>query len=252
MGTTLSGKVILVTGAGSGIGRAIAISAVRAGALVAVVGRRLGPLEETCRACNSDGVHAIAVCADIGRIQEAMWAVEDTVAQFGQLDALVNNAGIAKFAPIEDALIADLEAMLDVHVRGPVNLIRAALPSLRSVRGSIVNVSSIGGVVSMPGRSLYGATKAALNHLTRSLAVELAPDVRVNAVLPGPVNTPIYDELGLSVEEGEVLRDQLLRQIPMKRFAEPSEIAQWVCRLLSDESSWVTGSLICIDGGRSC
>jgi NAD(P)-dependent dehydrogenase (short-subunit alcohol dehydrogenase family) len=178
--------------------------------------------------------------------------VKTTVAHFGGLDALVNNAGTARFSSIENAALTDLEAMLDAHLRGPINLIQASLPSLRSARGSIVNVSSVGGVIAMPGRSMYGATKAALNHLTRSLALELAPEVRVNAVLPGPVNTPIYDDLGLTVEQRDLLRTKLTHQTPMGRFAEPCEIAQWVCRLISEDSSWVTGALMCIDGGRSC
>jgi NAD(P)-dependent dehydrogenase (short-subunit alcohol dehydrogenase family) len=194
----------------------------------------------------------LAVQADVSRPEEVERAVKSALERFGRLDGLVNNAGAARFARIEDADLADLEAMLDANVRGPVNLIRTCLPALREGGGAIVNVSSIGGVLATPGRSFYGATKAAVNSLTRSLARELAPSVRVNAVLPGPVETPIYDGLGLSEEETLQLRQELIQATPMGRFGQPAEIARWVCNLLDDElAGWVTGALVCIDGGRS-
>lgn len=246
-----SGRVVLITGAGSGIGRAIAIAVANSGGHVVAVGRRSVPLEETREECNRIGTEALAAKADIGRIDEVTEAVDRTILKFGRLDAIVNNAGIARFAPIDSASLGDLEFMLDAHLRGPINLIRAALPHLRAAGGVIVNVSSVAGLSGTPGRSFYGATKAALNHLTRSLALELAPEVRVNAVLPGPVNTPIYDSLGYQKEELDAFREDLLCRTPLKRFAEPDEIATWVCLLLSTESRWVTGTLICVDGGRS-
>jgi len=224
----------------------------RAGWRIALIGRRLSVLEEACEDCRQAGAQAIALSTDIARADQIRLAVDATLARFGHVDAVVNNAGIARFAPIERADLGDLELMLDAHLRGPINLIRAALPSLRSRCGCIVNISSIGGTLATPGRSLYGATKAAMNHLTRSLARELAPDVRVNAILPGPVDTGIYNNLGLSDNERDELRLSLLRATPAGRFGEPEEVARWVCHLLDDGSRWVTGALLCIDGGRSC
>jgi NAD(P)-dependent dehydrogenase (short-subunit alcohol dehydrogenase family) len=140
--------------------------------------------------------------------------------------------------------------MFDLHVRGPVQLIQWCLPSLRQRSGSIVNVTSVAGDLAAPNRSFYGATKAAMNHMTRSLAIELAPAVRVNAILPGPVDTPIYDRVGMSPETMRRFRADLEAMTPMGRFGQPDEVAGWVCRLLDDDAAWVTGVLLPIDGGR--
>lgn len=252
----LAGQVVLVTGAGSGIGSAIAQHLAGAAAGVVLVGRRRARLDAVAALCacgaSERGMPPLAVEADVARPEDVQRAVDSALERFGRLDGLVNNAGTARFARIEDAELADLEAMLDANLRGPVNLIQTCLPALRKRGGAIVNVSSVGGVLATPGRSLYGATKAALNSLTRSLARELAPDVRVNAVLPGPVETPIYDRLGLSEEETLQLRRELTQATPMGRFGQPVEIARWVCSLLDDEiAGWVTGTLVCIDGGRT-
>jgi NAD(P)-dependent dehydrogenase (short-subunit alcohol dehydrogenase family) len=254
---SLAGKVVLVTGAGSGIGSAVARHLVQAVASVVLVGRReaaLNAVSSDCLANRSAEPRGqlLVMRADVGDSDEVDRVVEEALRCFGRLDGLVNNAGVARFAGIEDADLGDLDAMLNANLRGPVYLIRACLPALRQRSGAIVNVSSIGGVVAMPGRSLYGATKAALNSLTRSLARELAPSVRVNAVLPGPVDTPMYDDLGLSFERTEQLRRQLEETTPMGRFGQPEEIARWVCSLLDEDvSGWVTGTLMCVDGGRA-
>ncbi|MYS81170.1 SDR family oxidoreductase [Streptomyces sp. SID5474] len=251
----LAGRAILVTGAGSGIGAAVAVRAACAGASVALVGRRVEALEETAalvrRAVGEQaGVAVLPWDVRIDAGADAL--VGAAIDRLGRIDGLVNNAGVARFAPLESATSEDLDAMLDTHVRGPVALIRACLPALRAHRGSVVNVSSVGGALAMPGRSLYGASKAALNSLTRSLARELAPDVRVNAVLPGPVETPMYDDLGLDGPATAALRAGLLAGTPMGRFGTPDEVAHWVCALLDAErSGWVTGVLLPIDGGRT-
>lgn len=251
----LTGKVVLVTGAGSGIGAAVAVRAACAGASVALVGRRVGALEETAaliRRTAGERTRTAVLPWDVRAEPGADRLVGAAIERLGRIDGLVNNAGVARFAPLEDAASADLDAMLDTHIRGPVALIRACLPALRADRGSVVNVSSVGGVLAMPGRSLYGASKAALNSLTRSLAHELAPDVRVNAVLPGPVETPMYDDLGLDEPATAALRAGLLAGTPMGRFGTPDEVAHWVCALLDAErSGWITGVLLPVDGGRT-
>ncbi|MER5766611.1 SDR family NAD(P)-dependent oxidoreductase [Streptomyces sp. NPDC001985] len=252
---SLVGKAFLVTGAGSGIGSATAAALVRSGADVVVLGRRAQPLHALRTALGASGApehgRVAVVPADVGAAGTGERALAAALESFGRLDGLVNNAGLARFAPIDEAAPDDLDAMFTVNVSGPVRLIRACLPQLRQHRGSVVNVSSVGGVLSMPGRSLYGATKAALNSLTRSLARELAPTVRVNALLPGPVETPMYDDLGLGPERTARLREDLVAATPMGRFGGPDEVARWVCHLLDDASGWVTGALIPIDGGRT-
>lgn len=249
----LSGKVVVVTGAGSGIGRAIGETVAKAGGHVVALGRRPEILQEAADSFGRfAGREMLAIPTDIGRADQVAHAIDAALNRFGCIDALVNNAGVAHFAPIDQADLADLEIMLDVHLRGPIHLIRSALPALKRSAGNIVNVSSIGGILALPGRVLYGATKAALNHLTRSLARELAPAVRVNAIIPGPVVTPIYSNLQLSIEDLRSLEDELIRTTPAGRFGRPEEVARWVCSLIDDESRWVTGALITVDGGRSC
>jgi NAD(P)-dependent dehydrogenase (short-subunit alcohol dehydrogenase family) len=165
---------------------------------------------------------------------------------------VVNNAGLARFGKLDEIDLSEFEDMLRINVRAPAELIRCALPQLRRNRGSVVNVTSVAGVLSMPGRSFYGASKAALNSLTKSLARELAPDVRINAILPGPVDTPMWSELGLSDAGTQSLRTDLMASTPMGRFGGGDEIARWVCLLLDTEvSGWVTGALIPVDGGRT-
>ncbi|MGW1373907.1 SDR family NAD(P)-dependent oxidoreductase [Streptomyces sp. NPDC002446] len=246
---TLAGKSVVVTGAATGIGRGITECLLKSGALVTIVGRREEPLRDLAdRYGDTVAVVARDVCAP-GAAEQIVAAATDG---FGRLDAVVNNAGLARFGPLDAIDPAEFDAMFAVNVRAPAELIRCALPQLRANRGSAVNISSVGGVVSMPGRAFYGATKAALNSLTRSLARELAPDVRVNAVLPGPVDTPMWNETGLDGADTEQLRVGLLSSTPMGRFGEGSEIGQWVCMLLDSESSgWVTGALIPVDGGRT-
>ncbi|GIM87140.1 hypothetical protein Sar04_38760 [Salinispora arenicola] len=249
---TLRDKAVLVTGAGTGIGRAVAVRAAREGARVALLGRRRELLDQTAALIKGAAPDApvLACASSLAEPDELDDAVGDVLDAFGRLDGLVNNAGIARFSPVETADPADLQLMFDVHVKGPVHLLRTCLPELRARRGSVVNVTSVGGALATPHRSFYGASKAAINHLTRSLAIELAPEVRVNAVLPGPVDTPIYDDLGLSDEATGKLREDLLARTPMGRFGQSDEVATWVCRLLDDESGWVTGVLLPVDGGR--
>jgi NAD(P)-dependent dehydrogenase (short-subunit alcohol dehydrogenase family) len=242
----MRGNAVVVTGAGSGIGRAVVERLVGLGASVTAVGRRAEPLHSI------PGDHVLPLALDITGPGAADEVVAATIARFGRVDAVVNNAGLARFAPLEQADPADFAAMLAVNLVAPIALVRAALGALRERRGSVVNVTSVGGVLPMPNRSLYGATKAALNSITRSFALEFAPTVRVNAVLPGPVDTPMYDDLGLSPERSAVLRRELVAATPLARFGRPAEVADWVCRLIDDEvSGWITGVLLPVDGGRT-
>lgn len=247
----LGGKVIIVTGAGTGIGRAAALEAAAQGALLVLVGRRAHLVDSTARECRLLGTSATSVSADVSAPEAPAQIVGAAIASCHRLDGLVNNAGLARFGPLRSCTDQDIQAMFAVNLLAPLRLIRAAEESLRAAGGAVVNVSSIGGVVATPDRAAYGATKAALNHLTRSLARELAPQVRVNAVLPGPVDTPMYGDLGLDAEASRRLADELVRTTPAGRMGQPAEVARWICWLLDDRSSWATGSLLTIDGGRS-
>ncbi|MFI6165503.1 SDR family NAD(P)-dependent oxidoreductase [Nocardia sp. NPDC051052] len=246
---TLDGKSIVVTGAATGIGRGITECLLKSGANVTMVGRRAVPLRELAdRYGDAAAVLVHDICAP-GAAERIITAATE---RFGGLDAVVNNAGSARFGRLAEIDPAQFDAMFAVNVRAPADLIRCALPQLRANHGSVVNISSVGGVLSMPGRAYYGATKAAMNSLTRSLARELAPDVRVNAILPGPVDTPMWTETGLSEAATDQLRTDLLSSTPMGRLGDSTELGRWVCLLLDpDMSSWVTGALIPVDGGRT-
>jgi NAD(P)-dependent dehydrogenase (short-subunit alcohol dehydrogenase family) len=246
----LAGKNLVITGAGTGIGAAVARLAAEAGARAILVGRRVDALRSCLEQVDRKHRANLVLCpTDIGDEDSTAALVDTVLAELGHVDGLVNNAGIARFASLENADLADLALMFRVHVSGPAQLIRGLLPSLRQQRGAVVNVTSVGGSLATPNRSFYGATKAAINHLTRSLAIELAPEVRVNAILPGPVDTPIYD-VGMDQAGTTALRDQLISATPLGRFGTPDEVATWVCQLLSPAGAWITGTLLPIDGGR--
>ncbi|MGX7826231.1 SDR family NAD(P)-dependent oxidoreductase [Actinokineospora sp. 24-640] len=247
----LHGKAVVVTGAGTGIGAATAVAVAARGAAVALVGRRRDALEDTAAAAKDRGAPRVVVIpADLTDDDDVTRVAETVLAELDEVDGLVNNAGIGRFAPLRDADFADLRYMFDLHVTAPARLIREFLPSLARRHGAVVNVTSVAGSLAAPNRSFYGATKAAANHLTRSLARELAPDVRVNAIVPGPVDTPIYDGLPLSPEGLAEFRSALTEATPMGRFGGPGEVAPWICALLDESASWLTGVLLPVDGGR--
>lgn len=249
------GSVTVITGAGSGLGRELAAKRAARGDRVVLVGRRKERLARTQELCLAVGLRAddcLIVPADIAEPSAAEHIVRETLNTFGRIDSLVNNAGLSRPAPIERADLSDLDQMLKVNFVGPVGLIQHSIPALRRTHGVIVNIGSIGGVLALPGRALYGASKAALHHLTRSLAKELAPDIRVNAVLPGAVDTEMYDELGLGPPEVAALRTDMIATTPLGRMGTTKDVVPWIDLLLGPQGHWMTGSLLVVDGGRSC
>lgn len=248
-------SVVVITGAGSGIGRALAQALSRKHHSLVLAGRRKERLLETCTLCLADGAaeeSLLVVPVDLAGERAATDVVQEALGTFGRIDALVNNAAVARFATIEQARLHDIEAMVRTNLLAPIALIRESLDALRKTRGVVVNIGSIGGLLALPGRSVYGATKAALHHLTRSLARELAPDVRVNAVLPGAVETEMYDDVGLDPSDVDALRAALVRSTPLGRMGTAEEVVPWIELLLGPPGRWVTGSLIVVDGGRAC
>jgi NAD(P)-dependent dehydrogenase (short-subunit alcohol dehydrogenase family) len=205
-----------------------------------------------CIAAGASQSHVAIVSVDVTDVDAADLIVAQTMREFGMLDALVNNAGLARFAALDQAEVTDWQRMIETNFLAPATLIRNAIPSLRRSRGAIVNVGSIGGLLALPGRAVYGASKAALAHLTRSLARELAPDIRVNAVLPGAIDTEMYADLGWSDEETARLRTDIVRKTPLGRMGTVDDVVPWIEMLLGPAGDWVTGSLIVVDGGRSC
>lgn len=242
--------VVIVTGAGSGLGRGLALSLGAKGNRLVLVGRGKERLLDT-RAALGDA-DCLVLPADVGEDGAAERIVGRALDTFGRLDAVVNNAGLSRMAGLDRLALAEAEAMVRTNLLGPTFLIRHAIEPLRATRGTVLNVGSIGGLLAMPSRALYGASKAALHHLTRSLARELAPDIRVNAVLPGAIDTPMYDDLGATPEQVAGLRREMVATTPLGRMGTPEDVVPWIEHLLGPAGRWVTGSLFVIDGGRSC
>ncbi|RVW01703.1 SDR family NAD(P)-dependent oxidoreductase [Rhodococcus spongiicola] len=239
-------QVVIVTGAGTGIGRATAIAFARAGAQVLGVGRRQALLDDTA------GEHpAIEVAAhDLRRDGEADAVIGAAVARWGRVDVLINNAGVTTLMPLADVTAERVADLFALNVVAPSVLAGAALPHLRQTRGSIVNVSSTYGHRPIPGAAHYAASKAALEQLTRSWALELAPDgVRVNAVAPGPTESEALAAAGLPDDMVAQIKRDEARRIPLGRRGVPAEIADWIVHLSDPAASWITGQVVTVDGG---
>ncbi|MCK2243504.1 MULTISPECIES: SDR family NAD(P)-dependent oxidoreductase [unclassified Crossiella] len=240
-------RVVLVTGAGSGIGRAAAIAFAQAGAHVLGVGRRQEALDETARA--HPGIAVLA--ADIRAEDAPATVVRAAIERWGRLDVLVNNAGGFTPAPLAEITAKTVNDQFALNVTAPVLLAAAALPHLRATQGSILNVSSLYGHRPMgEGGSLYAASKAALEQLTRSWALELAAErVRVNAVAPGPTESEALAVSGLPAEVVEQIKQDEAARVPLGRRGTPAEVALWLLHLGDPAVTWVTGQVLTVDGG---
>ncbi|MFH5824676.1 SDR family NAD(P)-dependent oxidoreductase [Georgenia sp. AZ-5] len=246
----LAGKAALVTGAGRGIGRAIALAFAEEGADVVVTSRTASELQETAALVEALGRRALPVVTDMSDRDQIFSLVDRALGAFGQLDVVVSNAAPAsRGGALVDMPIEHLQTMLTVNIEGTVSLLQAAGPHmLRRGSGSVIIVSSTLGLKGNPFSVPYGATKAALNHLTQSLAGEWGPDgVRVNALLPGPVET----ERVRPVTDDPVKRAQIAELFATKRWPRMEEITEPAVFLASDASTFVNGHLLVVDGGLS-
>lgn len=241
-----SGRVIAVTGAGTGIGRAAARAFAAEGASVLAIGRRPGPLRET--AAGHERITPLT--ADVTAAGEPERIARTARDVHGQLDVLVSNAGIVRGGAL-GALTRDaIVAQVATNLTAPALLAQAVLPLLEEAGGVIVNVSTSVGQRAWPGSSVYAATKTALETLTRSWAVELAPrGVRVVAIAPGAIDTPIGEHQGLTPQQRAAVREWQLARTPLGRTGTPEEVAWAITMLASPSASFITGAVLAVDGG---
>lgn len=240
-------KVVIVTGGSSGIGQAAALAFADQGAKVLITARRAALLE----AAAASHANIAPLAADVASPDDAARTIATAVAEWGRLDVLVNNAGAGAILPLADATAERIRSIFAVNVLGPSLLAAAAVPHLMAAKGAIINVSSTFGHKPAAGLSHYAASKAALEHLTRCWALELAPQgIRVNAVAAGPTESgALTGMMALSPEQAAAIMAQEREQIPLKRRGVPDEVARWIVQLADPASNWVTGQIIGVDGG---
>lgn len=242
----LEGKVAVVTGGNSGIGLAAAQRLQEEGARVAIAGRSKKTLDQ---AVKTIGNGVLALQADVAKLSDIDRLYAEVSQKLGKIDVLFVNAGVAKFAPIEQTPEGLFDEQFDINIKGAYFTIQKAIPFLNDGASIILN-TSVADSKGAAGTSAYSATKAALRSLARTTAAELAPrGIRVNTVAPGPIETPIFGRTGLPKEAVEEFARNVLAQVPLKRFGQPEEVAGAVAFLASSDASYITGVELNVDGG---
>jgi len=244
----LEGKVAVVTGGNSGIGLATAIEFSREGANVVISGRDSKTLEAAAKQIGGD---VLAVVSDVSRLADIDTLIAAVNKKYGRIDVLFVNAGGGTFAPFEAYTEAQFDEQVGVNFKGAFFTVQKALPLLNKGSSVIFN-TSISNQLGMASMTIYAAAKAATRSLVRTLATELLPKgIRVNAVSPGPIETPAFSRLGMPKEQAAEMKKSIATQIPLGRFGTPEEVARTAVFLASSDSSFVLGAEIPVDGGMS-
>jgi NAD(P)-dependent dehydrogenase (short-subunit alcohol dehydrogenase family) len=251
--TRLAGKVALITGGGTGIGRACAVLFGREGARVAVAGRRAEPLAEVSAEIQKAGGEALGVTCDVTRADQVAQMIRRTGERFGKLDVVINNAGAVEPGTAEETSDEMFDRLLDVNLKGTFLVSRAAVPELRRQGGgSIINISSIFGTFGGKRRVAYSAAKGGVTLMTRSMALDHGHEnIRVNCICPTLVETPLVEKLLAQQPDPAAFRAMRAAQIPLGRIGRPEDVAYLALYLASDESSWMTGAALPMDGGQT-
>lgn len=248
----LKDEVALITGAGSGMGQAGAIRFAQEGAAVVVVDLNGEAAEATAQQIRDNGGRALSVTANIAGLEGNQQAVDVALEEFGKLSIVWANAGMAtKVQPLAEADEETFRRMQDVNVYGPWNMARAAMPHLAKEKGSMLITASLSGLTARPGNSAYSATKGAAVQLTRALAIEFAPDVRVNSICPVATQTPMQDVFTPG-DMKDAVQPKIVAGIPMQRLAVPEDMANAALFLVSREAGMITGHNLPVDGGSLC
>jgi NAD(P)-dependent dehydrogenase (short-subunit alcohol dehydrogenase family) len=251
MSNLFAGKAAVVTGASSGIGRATALALARSGAAVLAVGRDRAALDSGVAEAGETGVPLEAFVAELTAAGAPDEIIGRAVARFGGLDVLINAAGIIGMGTTDVTSDEQWDHMMGVNLRAPFRLMRAAFPHLQARRGAVVNVSSVNGRRVFPNLAAYNTSKGALDHLTRSAAIDWAPHgVRVNAVNPGVTVTNLHRRGGMDEEKYAAFLERSRETHPLGRPGTVDEVADLILFLASERASWITGETISIDGGR--
>ncbi|MBL5980653.1 cyclopentanol dehydrogenase [Petrotoga sp. 8T1HF07.NaAc.6.1] len=247
MARRLEGKVAIITGSARGMGRAEAELFAKEGAKVVVADVLEDQAKEVADKINKDGHEAIAVKLDVTKADEWKKVVDQATEKWGKVDVLVNNAGIATMNGIEDATEEEWDRVINTNAKSQFLGIKYVLPAMKkATKGSIINISSIAGIIAFPNMPVYSASKGATRLLTKTVAVELAKyNIRVNSIHPGIIRTAMAKD----ILDDEQSAKQVLSAVPLGRPAEPEEVAYGALFLASDESSYMTGSELVIDGG---
>lgn len=245
-------KVVIITGASSGIGAATAIAFATEGAKVSMVGRNQTKLITVAGICEQIGYKPLIVIADVTRREDAKRIVSDTLKHFGKLDILINNAGMYATTSIFDPNVLEVhDRVMAINLHAAVYMTHLTAPHIVATKGNIINISSIGAKRLVADQNFSCmASKAGLDHFSRSMALELAPKgVRVNVVNPGPVRTDFMESLGVPAEHKNAVFDGIAQSMPLKRVAEPEEAADLILFLASDKARSITGSSYVLDNG---
>src|SRR4051812_34108946 len=249
----LKGKVCIVTGGGSGIGRATCVLFAREGARVVVADKRNEAADAVAAECAATGLEALGLAADVSRDADARRMVDETVRRFGRLDVLVNNAGYGFAGTVVDTDEQAWDDLMAVNVRGVYLCSKHAIPAMaKNGGGAIVNTASVVAAVGIRNRAAYCASKGAVAALTRAIAIDhVAEGIRCNAVAPGTIDTPYFDEILRKSPVAADSRKALEARQLLGRLGTPEEIAAGILFLASDESRFATGTILTIDGGMT-